>query len=188
MAITGASGFQNYFPTLTRMLGYNEPNLPPPRRAPLHLHGHLQPLPLPSDRLRNRFWFFIYPIPVTNVSFTIFRTIDNSAFGPCCFSFFLMMFVFAMNGTCYSWIASVIPRPPAKRAAAYAFINAVLAVAMALTLRWYWVRQNRQLERLEEVDVPLGEREMRKLRRTAETEGMGLEQARILQKGFRYMI
>lgn len=221
MAITGASGFQNYFPTLTRTLGYNDTISLLLVAAPYIFmvayslfHSHL------SDRLRNRFWFFSYPIPVTIIDFIIFMTIDNSAFGPRCFSFFLMMFVFAMNGTCCSWIASAIPRPPAKRAAAYAFINAVgnsasiwtpytyrdqdepyfhlalgvcialqvLAAAMALTLRWYLVRQNRQLERLEEVDVPLGEREMRKLRRTAEIEGVGLEQARVLQKGFRYMI
>lgn len=30
-----------------------------------------------------------------------------------------------MNGTTYAWIATAIPRPPAKRAAAYAFINAI---------------------------------------------------------------
>lgn len=36
-----------------------------------------------------------------------------------------MVFVFAMNGTLYSWIAGAIPRPPAKRAAAYAFINSI---------------------------------------------------------------
>lgn len=30
-----------------------------------------------------------------------------------------------MNGTTYAWIANAIPRPPAKRAAAFAFINAI---------------------------------------------------------------
>lgn len=35
------------------------------------------------------------------------------------------MFVFAQNGTIYSWIAGAIPRPTAKRAAALAFVNSV---------------------------------------------------------------
>ncbi|OJD22152.1 hypothetical protein ACJ73_06504 [Blastomyces percursus] len=221
MSITGASGFQNYFPTLTRTLGYDD-TISLLLVAPPYIfmvayslaHSHL------SDRLGNRFWFFIYPIPITIIGFIIFMKTDNAAFGPRYFSFFLMMFVFAMNGTCYSWIASAIPRPPAKRAAAYAFINSVgnsasiwtpytyrdqdepyfrlalgvcialqmLAAVMALLLRWYLTRQNQQLERLEAVDVPLGGREVAKLRRTAEMEGVGLEEARVLQKGFRYMI
>jgi hypothetical protein len=36
-----------------------------------------------------------------------------------------MNMIFAMMGTCYGWIASALPRPPAKRAAAYAFINSI---------------------------------------------------------------
>lgn len=36
-----------------------------------------------------------------------------------------MNFVFAQNGTIYAWISSAIPRPPAKRAAALAFINSI---------------------------------------------------------------
>ena len=65
----------------------------------------------------------MYPIPLTIIGWIIFMTTDT--FGPRYFSLFLMIFVFAMNGTCYAWIASAIPRPPAKRAAAYAFINSI---------------------------------------------------------------
>ena len=43
---------------------------------------------------------------------------DN--FGAKYFSLFLMCFIFSMNGTTYAWIAGAIPRPPAKRAAAFA--------------------------------------------------------------------
>jgi hypothetical protein len=50
-------------------------------------------------------------------------TVDS--FGPKYFSLFLVVFAFAMYGTLYSWIASSIPRPTAKRATAIAFINAV---------------------------------------------------------------
>lgn len=45
--------------------------------------------------------------------------------GPRYFSLFLLNAIFVMNGTIYAWIANAIPRPPAKRAAALAFINSV---------------------------------------------------------------
>jgi len=51
-------------------------------------------------------------------------SLTATAFGPRYFSIFLMTFVFAQYGTVYSWIASSIPRPPAKRAVTFAFINA----------------------------------------------------------------
>lgn len=46
-------------------------------------------------------------------------------FGARYFSLFLQIFVFAMNAPIYAWISSSLPRPPAKRAAALAFINSV---------------------------------------------------------------
>jgi len=76
-----------------------------------------------SDKFGNRFWFIAYPVPVTIIGFIVFMT--TNSFGPRYFSFFLMNFVFAMNGTIYAWISNAIPRPPAKRAVALAWINAV---------------------------------------------------------------
>jgi hypothetical protein len=219
MCITGASGFQNFFPTLTKTLGYNKIVslllvAPPYVFMVFYSMAHS----FTSDHVGNRFWFFVYPVPITIVGFVIFMTTDT--FGPRYFSFFLMIFIFAMNGTCYSWIANAIPRPPAKRAAALAFINSignsasiwtpftyrpqdaphyrpalgiciglqVVAFVMALTLRFYLQMQNKRLERLETEDVQLTEREMRKLRKTAEIEGLDIAEARRLQKGYRYMI
>lgn len=219
MAITGAAGFQNFFPTLTATLGYNHIVslllcAPPYIFMVIWSFTHS----FISDRLSNRFWFFMYPIPVTIVGWVIFMTTDS--FGPRYFSLFLMCFVFAMNGTCYAWIASAIPRPPAKRAAAYAFINSignsasiwtpftyrpqdkphyrlalgiciglqVVAGAMGLILRIVLTRQNKRLERLENEDGQLTERDLAKLKKTAEVEGIDLAAARRLQKGYRYVI
>ena len=78
-----------------------------------------------SDKLGNRFWFFMYPIPITIVGFVVFMVTHN--FGAKYFSLFLMVFIFSMNGTTYAWIANAIPRPPAKRAAAFAFINSIVS-------------------------------------------------------------
>jgi MFS family permease len=219
MCITGAAGFQNFFPTLTATLGYNHIVslllcAPPYMFMVFYSFAHS----VASDRLSHRFWFFMYPIPITIVGWVIFMTTDS--FGPRYFSLFLMCFVFAMNGTCYAWIASAIPRPPAKRAAAFAFINSignsasiwtpftyrdqdkphyrlalgiciglqVVAAVMGVWLRIVLTRQNKRLERLEDEDGQLTERDLAKLRKTAEVEGIDLAAARRLQKGYRYTI
>ncbi|EZF31572.1 transporter [Trichophyton mentagrophytes] len=184
MSITAASGFQNFFPTLTQTLGYSK-IISLLLVAPPYLFMVVYSLAHSwySDRCNNRFWFFMYPIPITLVGFIIFMTTDG--FGPRYFSFFLMIFVFALNGTLYGWIASAIPRPPAKRAAAYAFINSLgnsasiwtpftyrdgdqphyrlalgvavacqlLAAACVVFLRWHLQRQNRELARYESVGL-----------------------------------
>jgi len=219
MAVTGAAGFQNFFPTLTATLGYDHIVslllcAPPYAFIMFWSFAHS----VVSDKIGNRFWFFVYPIPITIIGWIIFMTTDS--FGPRYFSLFLMVFVFAMNGTCYAWIASAIPRPPAKRAAAYAFINSIgnsasiwtpftyrtqdkphyrlalgiciglqiLGLAAALVLRFVLIRQNKRLERMEGEDSQLTERDMVKLKRTAEVEGIDIAAARRLQKGYRYMI
>lgn len=218
-AITGAAGFQNFFPTLTATLGYSHIVslllvAPPYVFITFYSFAHS----FTSDRVGNRFWFFVYPVPVTIVGFVIFMT--TNSFGPRYFSFFLMNFVFVMNGTCYAWISNAIPRPPAKRAAALAFMNSVgnaasiwtpftyyksqgnhypvalgiciglqaLAAVMGVLLRWVLQRQNKRLARLEDDNVQLTEREMAKLRKTAEFEGIDIAAARRLQKGYRFMI
>ncbi|RAK99948.1 putative MFS transporter [Aspergillus ibericus CBS 121593] len=218
MCLTAASGFQNFFPTLTETLGYNR-IITLLLVAPPYIfmvvyslaHSYL------SDRFGYRFWFFVSPIPITIVGFIIFMTTDS--FGPRYFSFFLMIFVFAQNGTIYSWIANAIPRPPAKRAAAYAFINSVansasiwtpytyleqeapyyytamgvcigmqvLSAIMAALLYFHLSSQNKRLARLEDEDVILTDKEIRRLQKTAEVEGIDIAAARQLQRGFRYV-
>ncbi len=219
MGITGAAGFQNFFPTLTETLGYNHIIslllvAPPYVFMVFYSFAHCYI----SDKIGNRFWFIAYPVPVTIIGFIVFMT--TSSFGPRYFSFFLMNFVFAMNGTIYAWISNAIPRPPAKRAAALAFINSVgnsasiwtpftytdsskpyyrpalgvccglqiLALVMAVCLRLYLQMQNRRLAVLEEEDSMLSDKEMRKLQKTADFEGIDIAAARRLQKGYRFMI
>jgi hypothetical protein len=219
MCVTGAAGFQNFFPTLTATLGYSHIIslllcAPPYVFMVFWSFGHS----IASDKVGNRFWFFMYPIPITIVGWVIFMCTDS--FGPRYFSLFLMVFVFAMNGTCYAWIASAIPRPPAKRAAAYAFINSIgnsasiwtpftyrdqdkphyrlalginiglqaIAAVMGVLMRIKLTKQNKLLEKMESEDRQLTGAELEKLRKTAEVEGMDIAAARRLQKGYRYMI
>lgn len=164
----------------------------------------------------------------------------SSNFGARYFSLFLQIFVFAMNGTLYACnyfhfslifgthtglltylgISSSIPRPPAKRAAALAFINSVgnaasiwtpftyrtqdapfyrpaigccialqcIAATCAFTLKILLEKQNKRLERMDDAGAQLTEQDMRKLEKTAEVEGVTVEEARLLQTGFRFVI
>ncbi|CZR69881.1 probable permease of the major facilitator superfamily [Phialocephala subalpina] len=218
-SIAGAGGFQYFFPTLTATLGYSHyislVLIAPPYLFMVFwsiIHSRI------SDTLAHRFWFFVYPIPLTIAGFIIFMTTDS--FGPRYFSFFLMIFIFAMNGILYSWIANAIPRPPAKRAAALAIINCVansasiwtpytyrpqdaphyrpalgicigfqaVAALMAVLLRWHLQKENQRLARLDSDDVVLTQSEVLRLEKTAEIEGIDISAARRLQLGFRYII
>jgi len=169
-----------------------------------------------SDKYKIRYWWWMYPIPIVVVGCFLFMFTDS--FGPRYFSLFLLNFAFAMNSTIYAWISSSIPRPPAKRAAAMAFMNSVgnaasiwtpftytdssaphyrpaLGIVIALMviggvfgtgLRFYLAHQNKRLERMEGADSELTEKDIRRLERTAEFEGIDIAAARQLQKGFRY--
>ena len=55
-------------------------------------------------------------------------------------------------------------------------------------LRFYLIRQNKRLERMEGADSELRESDVRKLQKTAELEGIDIAAARQLQKGFRYVL
>ncbi|EGP86711.1 unnamed protein product [Zymoseptoria tritici ST99CH_1A5] len=218
--IVAASGFQNFYPTLVRTfnIGNNVQTLllvaPPYIFMTIYslCHG------LASDRYQKRFWFYVYPIPIVLAGALVFMFTES--FGSRYFSLFMLNFVFAMNGTIYAWIANGIPRPPAKRAAALAFINSVgnaasiwtpftyndgdrpyyrsamginmgmtvVAGASAVAMKFILESQNRQLIRMENEDTPLTDKDMRKLERTAEIEGIDIASARMLQKGYRYIV
>jgi len=217
--IAGAGGFQYFFPTLTATLGYDHMVslllVAPPYIFVVFYslaHNWL------TDRLGHRFWFFVYPIPITIIGFIIFMTLDS--FGPRYFSFFLMNITFAQNGVLYAWVANSIPRPPAKRAAAYGIINMIANSASIWTPYTYYTQEapyyrvalaicivlqglagltalfiyfrlrmlNKRQERLENENVELNERELRRLEMTAKVENIDIAAARQLQKGFRYML
>ena len=113
-----------------------------------------------------------------------------------------------------------MPRPPAKRAAAMAFMNSignmasiwtpftytdssaphyrpalgvviglmVLAGIGGIGMRFYLARENKRFERMESGDGELRSKDVQKLQKTAELEGVDVAAARQLQKGFRYVL
>jgi len=53
-------------------------------------------------------------------------------------------------------------------------------------LLFYLIHENKQMERMEGADAELKERDIKKLEKTAELEGIDIAAARQLQKGFRF--
>lgn len=64
----------------------------------------------------------------------------------------------------------------------------VVAAICGITLRTILTRRNARLERMENEDVALSEKDLARLRKTAAVEGIDIAAARRLQKGYRYMI
>lgn len=64
----------------------------------------------------------------------------------------------------------------------------VIAAILLTTLRFMLIRENNRLASVENENSELSEKDMIRLQRTAETEGISIAQARQLQKGFRYPI
>ena len=58
---------------------------------------------------------------------------------------------------------------------------------MATFLYFHLRSQNKRLARLEDEDAILTEKELRRLQKTADVEGIDIAAARQLQKGFRYV-
>ncbi|KAM5363401.1 hypothetical protein ACJZ2D_012042 [Fusarium nematophilum] len=216
LCVVGSAGLQYFFPSLMASLGYSRV-ISLLLCAPPYLFMTVWVLihSWMSDRCNNRFWFFVYPVPIVVLGFVIFMATDS--FGAKYFSLFLMLAIFVITATTFAWIATSIPRPPAKRAASFAIINSVantssvwtsfiyfgpkyrLAMGInigltigagicAVLLRYVLIKRNKQLARLDDDDVVLTEKELQSLQRTANVEGISVEEARRLQQGFRYML
>ncbi|KAJ1299325.1 hypothetical protein OPQ81_011853 [Rhizoctonia solani] len=200
---TGAAGIQNYFPTLTETVTSNHIDAlllcaPPYLFMVVWSFAHSRT----SDHLKKRFWFFVYPMPIAIIGF-----IGNYALS--------LLVLPSLIGS-----PPLSPRPPAKRAAAFAFINSVgnaasiwtpftyrtqdapyyrpalgicigllcISFICALALRLLLQSQNKRLARMDDSSAQLTQKDTRKLQLTAEVEGISLEEARSLQRGFRYVI
>lgn len=64
----------------------------------------------------------------------------------------------------------------------------IVAALMGVTLRVILTKRNSRLARMENESEELTERDLAKLQKTAQIEGIDIATARRLQKGYRYMI
>lgn len=115
----------NFFPTVVATLGYS------------NVHSLLLTAPpyvlcvitsfanaWHADRTGERYWHIILPLVVNMVANIIAAT--TTSLGPRYLSMMLMVpGVYTGYVVALAWISNTLPRPPAKRAAGLAFINAV---------------------------------------------------------------
>ncbi len=59
---------------------------------------------------------------------------------------------------------------------------------LAMYHRYYMGQENKRLERMENTDVPLSDRDMAILQKSAEAEGVDIDTMRLQMKKFRYML
>lgn len=206
--------FNAFFPTLTGTLGFGYvPTLL--MSAPPWVFSCIVSLinAWHADRTQERFWHIIGPIIGGLVGFVISMSTENTAARYV--ALFLQASAYAGFIVFYSWISSSFPRPPAKRAVAIAMINAfsqlgniagsyvwnlpengyrksygIVTSMFGVTIVGCFIfkviltRLNKKIEEGEsawEVQTDIAER-------TAETEGVTVEEGTKLQRGFRYLV
>lgn len=122
--IVSAGGVTNFFPTVVQTLKYGtiETLL---LTTPPYVLAVLTTLlnAWHADRTGERFWHIVLPLLIGVAAFVIAISTLNT--GARYTSMMLMPSLYAGYVVCLAWISNSIPRPPAKRAAALAFINAI---------------------------------------------------------------
>ncbi|KAI1250558.1 hypothetical protein MGN70_007615 [Eutypa lata] len=125
LGIVSSGSVTNFFPAVVKTLGYDDVTsllLTSPPYVLTVITSIINAWH--ADRTGERYWHITVPLWVSVAAFIISAT--TTGFGPRYFSMLIMVpgiyggFVVAL-----SWISNTLPRPPAKRAAALAFINAV---------------------------------------------------------------
>lgn len=171
-----------------------------------------------SDRFETRFWFAIYPIVPAITGFVLFMTTSafGPKYFSFFLMMFLMTMngtIFswisgvltrppAKRAAAYALINSLgnsvtiwTPYTYLDKERPYFYTGIgicvglmTIAAGLLILLRFILIRENAKLAALENENMSLSEKELARLQRTAETEGISVAEARQLQKGFRYPI
>ncbi|KAI0521788.1 major facilitator superfamily domain-containing protein [Xylaria bambusicola] len=125
LGIVSSGGVTNFLPAVVKTLGY-----PPVETLLLTSPPYVLCVVTSSlnawhaDRTGERFWHITGSLCVALVGFIIAAT--TSGIGPRYFAIIIMIpGVYGAFVVSLAWISNTMPRPPAKRAAALSFINAV---------------------------------------------------------------
>lgn len=214
--IVGLS-FNIYFPTLTKTLGYGttETLL---LAAPPWLFACLVALAnsVHSDRTQEKFWHATWPLLLGIVGFIISMATSPTTVAARYVALFLQAQSYAGYVIMYTWMASSFPRPPAKRAVALAFMNAlsqvgniigsycwptnfgpsyvnsyaIMTACFGLTVIlnfWFRTILVKANKRLAEGEAAFAEHGDQ-AKRAADLEGTTVRDAAQMQKGFRFLI
>ncbi|WVF67756.1 hypothetical protein IAT40_002516 [Kwoniella sp. CBS 6097] len=123
--VTGLS-FNIYFPTLTKTLGYGTTETLLLAAPPWVFSCMLALInSWHSDRTKEKFWHSTWPLIMGIVGFIISMATKPSNKAARYVALFLQAGSYAGYIIMYTWMSSSFPRPPAKRAVALAFMNAL---------------------------------------------------------------
>ncbi|KAI5844487.1 major facilitator superfamily domain-containing protein [Morchella snyderi] len=123
--MVAAASVTNFFPTVVATLGYSRTislllTAPPYVLCMFTAFSNA----LHADKTGERYWHITLPLWVALVAFII--AASTTALGPRYLSMMLMVpGIYTSYVVSLSWISNILPRPPAKRAASIAAINAV---------------------------------------------------------------
>lgn len=123
LGLNTAASFINFFPTIVATLGYDRTEtllLSAPPYVFAAILGILNSWH--SDKTKERYWHVVWPQVFCSVGFIISATTMNLAARYT--ATFMMMSVYGSFGCILSWVSTSLPRPPSKRAVAYAVVNA----------------------------------------------------------------
>ncbi|KAI1187355.1 major facilitator superfamily domain-containing protein [Nemania serpens] len=125
IGIVSSGGVTNFLPAVVKTLGYNSVQtllLTSPPYVLCVITSSLNAWH--ADRTGERFWHITLSLCVALVGFIIAAA--TTATGPRYFAIIIMVpGVYGAFVVALAWISNTMPRPPAKRAAALSFINAV---------------------------------------------------------------
>lgn len=123
--IVASGTVTNFFPAVVKTLGYDDIKTllltaPPYVLAVMVTYANAWH----ADKTGERYLHIVLPMAVSMVAYIIAASTNN--IGARYFSMMLMpSFVYSAFVVALAWISNTLPRPPAKRAAALAFINAI---------------------------------------------------------------
>ncbi|KAF2642332.1 MFS general substrate transporter [Massarina eburnea CBS 473.64] len=123
LGLNTAAAFINFFPTIVATLGYKQRDTLL-LSAPPYVFAAILGIANSwhSDKKKERFLHVVWPQMFCSIGFIISAVTMNTAARY--ISTFMMMSVYGSFGCILSWVSSSLPRPPAKRAVAYAVVNA----------------------------------------------------------------
>jgi hypothetical protein len=123
LGLNTAAAFINFFPTIVATLGYGRTRTLL-LSAPPYVFAAILGITNSwhSDKTKERYWHIVWPQVFCSIGFIISAcTMNNAARYT---STFMMMSVYGSFGCILSWVSTSLPRPPVKRAVAYAVVNA----------------------------------------------------------------
>ncbi|KAI1332832.1 MFS general substrate transporter [Xylariaceae sp. FL0255] len=125
IGIVSSGGVTNFLPTVVKTLGYNDVDTLLLTSPPYILAVIVAAFNgWHADKTGERFWHITCSLVVALVGFIIAAA--TTSIGPRYFAIIIMVpGVYGGFVVSLAWISNTMPRPPAKRAAALAFINAV---------------------------------------------------------------